>query len=78
MITEKTRMTTMQLNEKVMEMAKSIGEKSPHATNAEGHYDDLNVDWWTSGFYPGLLWLMHDLTGDPFYRVQAEPWTEKN
>ncbi|GAF21086.1 unsaturated glucuronyl hydrolase [Bacillus sp. JCM 19047] len=77
MITEKTRMTTMQLNEKVMEMAKSIGEKSPHATNAEGHYDDLNVDWWTSGFYPGLLWLMHDLTGDPFYRVQAEPWTEK-
>lgn len=77
MITQKTVMTIEQLNEKVTHMIKQIGEKSPHATNQDGHYDDLTVDWWTSGFYPGLLWLMHDVTGEASYQKEAEGWSRK-
>lgn len=77
MIIEKTVMTLEQLNEKVTQMARQIGEKSPHATNQAGNYDDLAVDWWTSGFYPGLLWLMHDVTGERFYKEEAEGWSRR-
>ena len=30
---------------------------------------------WTSGFFPGALWLMHQATGDPMWRDWAEVWT---
>lgn len=30
---------------------------------------------WTSGFYPGQLWLWYELTGDPDFRTAAESWT---
>ncbi|MBM7837163.1 unsaturated chondroitin disaccharide hydrolase [Alkalihalobacillus xiaoxiensis] len=74
MISTKTSMTLEQLNERTMKMMQQIGGKSPHATGTDGRYDDLEVDWWTSGFYPGLLWLMHDMTGEVAYREEAEGW----
>ncbi len=27
--------------------------------------------WWTGGFWPGLMWQFHVLTGDPFFREEA-------
>jgi len=30
---------------------------------------------WTSGFFPGNLWLIYQLTGDRMYKSQAEAWT---
>jgi len=30
---------------------------------------------WTSGFFPGNLWLLYKLTGDETYKVKAEGWT---
>ncbi|WP_170143712.1 glycoside hydrolase family 88 protein [Paenibacillus flagellatus] len=47
--------------------------KSPHKTT-DGVYDDMRLDWWTSGFWPGLLWIMHDMTGDETYRREAWEW----
>ncbi len=31
---------------------------------------------WTSGFFPGTLWLMYGMTGDEAYRIRAEQWTQ--
>jgi unsaturated chondroitin disaccharide hydrolase len=30
---------------------------------------------WTSGFFPGMLWYMHDLTGDDYWKQNAEKYT---
>ncbi len=31
---------------------------------------------WTNGFFPGSLWYMYDLTGDPSFLSLATTWTE--
>lgn len=31
---------------------------------------------WTSGFYPGSLWLIYNLTGEEAFRTRAEEWTQ--
>lgn len=33
-----------------------IGASFPHAA-VDGRYSDESVDWWTNGFWPGMLWL---------------------
>ncbi|MCD2186162.1 glycoside hydrolase family 88 protein [Actinomycetospora soli] len=33
------------------------------------------VDDWTSGFFPGELWLAHTLTQDPAWVARAQRWT---
>ena len=30
---------------------------------------------WSSGFFPGCLWLLYEQTGDPQFRQWAESWT---
>ncbi|OCT14653.1 glycosyl hydrolase [Paenibacillus pectinilyticus] len=68
-------MTTLwsQLQSKVDRMIEQIGTKSPHVEK-EGIYDDARLDWWTSGFWPGILWIMYDVTKDEKYRQQAWKW----
>ncbi|MFC0332447.1 glycoside hydrolase family 88 protein [Paenibacillus sepulcri] len=58
---------------KVDRMIYEIGDKSPHVS-AAGVYDDMRVDWWTSGFWPGMLWVLHDMTGNDRYRHTAWGW----
>lgn len=65
-----------QLDRKVTRMIGQIGEKCPHFAGADGKYDSTGTDWWTSGFWPGLLWLMHDMTGGTQYRDAAWHWDE--
>ncbi|GMK45706.1 glycoside hydrolase family 88 protein [Paenibacillus glycanilyticus] len=66
-----------QLEEKVDRMIVQIGEKSPHAAKADGIYDDQRIDWWTSGFWPGILWLMNETTGNEKYKEAAWSWDEQ-
>jgi len=38
----------------------------------------LQVSWsgdWTSGFFPGLLWYLYELTGDSLWKEKAVEWT---
>ncbi|MGU3472593.1 glycoside hydrolase family 88 protein [Paenibacillus sp. D51F] len=57
-------------------MLERIGERSPHVA-VDGIYDDKRLDWWTSGFWPGMLWIMYGMTGDGKFRDQAWNWDEK-
>ncbi|GGA08861.1 glycosyl hydrolase family 88 [Paenibacillus marchantiophytorum] len=65
-----------QLQRKVDTMIEQIGSKSPHVEK-EGVYDDARLDWWTSGFWPGLLWIMYDVSQEDKYRQQAWDWDGK-
>ncbi|WNR47015.1 glycoside hydrolase family 88 protein [Paenibacillus roseipurpureus] len=58
-------------------MMEQLGEKSPHVAKEDGIYDDLRLDWWTSGFWPGILWIMHDMTGKAHYKEAAWEWDGK-
>lgn len=63
---------------KVDQMIVQIGDKSPHVAPPDtGKYDDMRHDWWTAGFWPGILWIMYDLTGKPHYREKAWSWDER-
>ena len=36
-----------------------------------------NIRWWTSGFFPGSLWLLYEHTGDEQLRQYAEHYTSR-
>lgn len=61
---------------KVDRMVEQLKGKSPHKT-MDGVYDDMRWDWWTSGFWPGILWIMHEMTGKDNYLQEALPWDER-
>ncbi|WP_211745605.1 glycoside hydrolase family 88 protein [Paenibacillus sp. Marseille-Q4541] len=66
-----------QICKKVDTMMLNIGSKSPHVAGDDGIYDDLRLDAWTSGFWPGILWIMYDMTGEKRYKEAAWPWDER-
>lgn len=43
---------------KVGHMSKSIGPEFPYISY-DGKYNREEVDWWTNGFWPDLLWLVY-------------------
>ncbi|MNO24731.1 Unsaturated glucuronyl hydrolase [compost metagenome] len=65
------------LDAKVPRMLASLGNKCPHVAGSDGIYDDTRLDWWTSGFWPGILWLMHDMTGEQSLKDAAWSWDER-
>lgn len=44
---------------------------SPRTVNADSTLALVNSRDWTSGFFPGELWMMYEFTNDPYWRVQA-------
>ncbi|WP_195575642.1 glycoside hydrolase family 88 protein [Paenibacillus sp. 1001270B_150601_E10] len=65
------------LEVKTKRMVQQLGERCPHVAGADGIYDDTKESWWTSGFWPGLCWLMYDMTGDACYKEKAEGWEQR-
>ena len=57
-------------------MLRQIGNRSPHVS-ANGIYNDTGLDWWTSGFWGGILWILYDMTGDDGYKKAAWDWDER-
>jgi unsaturated chondroitin disaccharide hydrolase len=45
----------------------------PSHTGPHGDWRTTGPSEWTSGFFPGSLWLAYRSTGDPYWRSQAEP-----
>lgn len=41
----------------------AVGFRYPHVS-IDGRYNDQGPEFWTSGFWPGILWLYHAATGD--------------
>jgi len=62
--------------------------KIPYTTNGDGDHDDRSSDnpsgniddginWWTNGFWGGMMWLMHHETGSEKYREIAAASEDK-
>jgi unsaturated chondroitin disaccharide hydrolase len=49
--------------------------KFPRSTLPDGTWKTTDAQEWTSGFFPGCLWYLHEYTKDPFFRQAAERWT---
>lgn len=62
------------LETKVDRMIQQMGDKVPHFAGKDGKYDDIGSDWWTTGFWPGILWIMYDMTGKEHYKDAAWKW----
>ncbi|MDQ6419009.1 glycoside hydrolase family 88 protein [Paenibacillus sp. LHD-117] len=67
----------LRLTDKVEAMIGKIGDKSPHVAREDGVYDDMRHSWWTSGFWPGMLWLMYDVTGKETFKDAVWDWDAK-
>ena len=68
--------------EKVRKKMEWVSEKNrdkiPYTTDAEGNYDDRSdgssrwngddgLNWWTNGFWGGIMWMMYQDTRDERY-----------
>jgi len=48
----------------------------PRTADANGQIVRVSKKDWTSGFYPGILWLMYDMTDDERWASEARTYTE--
>ena len=55
---------------------RKIGVNFPHASH-DGKYKLENEQWWTAGFWPGLLWKVYSQTNDDSLKITAEQCEEK-
>lgn len=51
------------------------GRGYPRSTGVDGRWTLTRPTAWTSGFFPGLLWLMYAHSGRPSWRARAARWT---
>ena len=48
----------------------------PRSIPIDGKWKTIPIEDWTSGFFPGILWNVSELTGDTSLRTSAMRWTE--
>lgn len=59
-------------------MAKAMKEKPdsfPRTTGKDGRFVMTNSRGWTSGFFPGSLWYLYEITGNSRLKEEAELFT---
>jgi len=49
-----------------------FGDRFPMPSSVGGIYRAMDNTEWTNGFWTGMLWLSHELTGEPRFRSAAE------
>ena len=64
----------VQLMVDTMDTFKNI--PSPRTLNEKGQLAFTTLDDWTSGFFPGTLWYLYELTGDSKWLKPAVHYTE--
>ncbi|MBE5939053.1 MAG: glycosyl hydrolase family 88 [Lachnospiraceae bacterium] len=68
------------VKKKVSAESDRIGEAIPYIA-INGKYPEdhgtREIEWWTNGFWAGLLWQMYHATGDEKYKVQARITEER-
>lgn len=75
-ITENADFATKQVALMVAQMDTFPQIPSPRSTNKEGKTKFTTLDDWTSGFFPGNLWYIYELTGDEKFKQSAIKYTE--
>ena len=50
-------------------------EKMPRTIGKDGKLLTASIHWWTSGFFPGVLWYLYEETQNDSIRQYAEDYT---
>ena len=50
------------------------GRNYPRTMRPDGTLATTGIYEWTSGFFPGSLWYLYELTGDAQWKTEAEKW----
>lgn len=70
-----------QIEKKLARTVPAVGDKFFPYTTKDGRfmtpYDNAIPDWWTNGFWVGILWRMFEAVGDPMLRTYAEKLEDK-
>lgn len=75
-INENVEFATKQTALMLKETGEPTGENYPRTLNSKGELlITTGMYEWTSGFFPGSLWYLYELTGDTIWRDRAEAWT---
>lgn len=61
--------------EKMLATVDASKAKFPHSMKADSTVQLTGIYGWTSGFFPGNLWYLYELTGQDKWKQQAEAWT---
>lgn len=57
--------------QKTLQNSRRIGSQFPHASQ-NGQYSLESPSWWTAGFWPGMLWLLHEHEGGDHLQLIAK------
>jgi unsaturated chondroitin disaccharide hydrolase len=49
----------------------------PKTLAPDGRLETCGPDWWTSGFFPGVLWYVYENTGDQGVKSWAQEYTQR-
>ena len=67
------------LEAKIEWLAGEVSDIIPYKVDKYGNYFDKRFDiyssgvqWWTNGFYAGMLWLLYEHTGKEIYKTVAK------
>jgi unsaturated chondroitin disaccharide hydrolase len=63
---QQVRQTAVEINDST---------KFPRSTLSDGTWKTTGAKEWTSGFFAGCLWYLHEYTKDPFFKQAAQRWT---
>ena len=90
-ISQENKAWSEEVLQKIVTKMSWVSEKSkdkiPYRTDENGTHDDWDGDnkefpdqgicWWTNGFWPGLMWLMYQVTKEEKYVEVARAAQEK-
>lgn len=51
--------------------------KLPRTIGKNGEFVTSESRWWTSGFFPGVLWYLYEVNGDDSLKIYAENFTQR-
>ncbi len=61
-------------------MARTLADmpgRLPKSVHKDGTLETCSSSWWTSGFFPGLLWYLYEFSGDDSLKYWAGEFTER-
>ena len=77
LITDDINFAQQQIEKQVELIEKSGTILNPRTTKEDGSISYIPIDDWTSGFFPGTMWYMYELTGDAKWEKLGEKYTER-
>lgn len=78
---EKFRKALFACSQKVKQNIEIIGAASPNDVAADGRYKLIENNIWTTGFYPGMIWIAYAFTCDDAFlkagKIQTESFEKR-